>query len=132
MINATFPPVELGPTPAQLHDLLLVSVVVGFLSLWGSSVIVNAFFVFGKGRGFAIMVLFLALGDFVWSLATVGSALVLLVAPDVYMPGPCVFFRILYQFGAFSSLIWGLGILLFILRCGRRRRSLVFVFFSHL
>jgi hypothetical protein len=75
-------------TAAQTHIVLLVNLVVGMLSLWGSSVIINAFFVFGKGRGFAIMVLLLAIGDWAWALASVGSAIVLLTSPERY-PGFC-------------------------------------------
>lgn len=111
--------------PSEANTALIVLLVCSLASAWGSSLIINAFFIFGKGRGFAIMVLFLALGDFVWSVASVLSSIVLLANPDLYtIGGPlCLAFRFTYQLGAFSSLIWGLGILLFILLALARAKS---------
>lgn len=61
------------------------------------------------------MIVLLALGDFVWSVSAITSSALLLAESDLHTSVACVGLRGMFQFGAWSSLTWSLGILVFMI-----------------
>lgn len=104
-------------TPIDTEFLIIskITFAIALLSLWGSSLIINAWSIFGKGRGFSAMVVLLALGDFLWSISAVTSSAILLWDPQRNTYPVCLALRFMYQWGAWSSLCWSIAILVFIL-----------------
>jgi hypothetical protein len=112
----------------QAATLARIGLAAGVCSLFGSAVILNAWSVMGKGRGFSTAVVLLALGDFLWAVSSITASSLLLFDPARYSLSVCVGVRLLFQWGAWSSLVWSLGILVLVLdssRDGEPRRTLL-------
>ena len=118
----------------QAVTLARIGLAAGVCSLFGSALILNAWSMLGKGRGFTTAVVLLALGDFLWAVSSITASSLLLFDAARFTLPVCVGVRVLFQWGAWSSLVWSLGILVLVLDSSRdgepRRTRLWFSLFA--
>jgi len=96
-------------TESQVLLVHCVTLFASILSMFGSAFILVSFFLFGKGKGLTRLVIFLALGDFGWSVTVVMNNILLLKYGSVN-DTLCYFFRGAFQFFAGSTVLWTLWI----------------------
>ncbi len=104
--------------PDQVVTLAQVALSAGVCSLFGAALVLNAWSMMGKGRGFTTAVVLLALGDFVWACSSIAASSMVLFTDQTLPLSVCVGLRVLFQWGAWSSLAWSLGILVLVLDGG--------------
>jgi len=94
----------------------VVTLLVSALSLFGSSFMLITIFMYGKKKGLSQMIVYLALGDWGWSLTVVVRNILLLIYKESSYE-MCVGFRVMVQFFGGSTVFWTTCISFFLYRC---------------
>lgn len=100
-----------------MYLVYYVTISAATVSLFGSSFMLATILLFGKSKGLSKLIVFLAIGDWGWSLSVVVTHIILLSNRSVYDFDVCIFFRLLFQFFGGSTVFWTTCISIYLYKC---------------
>eukprot|EP01112_Ceratiomyxa_fruticulosa_P022179 TRINITY_DN804_c0_g2_i2.p1 TRINITY_DN804_c0_g2~~TRINITY_DN804_c0_g2_i2.p1 ORF type:complete len:189 (-),score=4.33 TRINITY_DN804_c0_g2_i2:889-1455(-) len=92
----------------QMNLVSLITFCASLLSLLGSSFMICSILNYSKGTGLTKLILFLAVGDCIWSIGQIITFA--FVFTEHYSYIACVSLRVVFQFSAGSTIFWTLCI----------------------